>query len=87
MNYSTLLDDTDETEYLVTPFEIIKDGATVDTTNRNLVGDGGLYVDEEYLQFWRDNENLYYNIEKTTEENLKQLESFEINSPTPNDIW
>ena len=53
---------------------------------RNLGHDGSLYVDEEYLPFWWDNENLYYNIEKRTEYYLKELESFELNSPTPNDI-
>ena len=64
-----------------------KHGATVDMTPRNLGGDGGLYVDEEYLPFWWDNEKLYYNIEKPTEEELEELESFNINLPTPNNIW
>ena len=54
---------------------------------RNLGGDGGLYVDEEYIPFWWDDEKLYYNIEKPTEVDIKELESFEINSPTPNAIW
>ena len=55
-----------------------KHGARVDMTHRNLVGDGGLYVDEEYLPFWWDNEKLYYNIQKPTEENIEELESFEL---------
>ena len=49
---------------------MIKHGTTVDMTPRNLGGDGGLYFDEEYLQIGWDNENLYYNIEKHTEEDL-----------------
>ena len=65
----------------------MKYGETVDMTPRNLGGDGGLYSDEEYLQLWWDNENIYHNIEKPTEENLKDLERFGINIPTPNDIW
>ena len=56
-------------------------------TISNMGGDGGLYVDEEYLPFWWDNENIYYNIEKPTEEDLEELEIFDLNSPTPNDYW
>ena len=87
MNYATLLDDTYETEYLAAPFEMMKHGATVDMTPMNLGGGGGLYVTEEYLSFWWDNEKLYYIIEKPNEEFLEELEIFEINSPTLNDIW
>ena len=46
INYSTLLNDTYETEYLDIPFEMMKHGATFDMTPRNLVVDGGLYGDE-----------------------------------------
>ena len=53
-----------------------KKGETVDITPRNLGGDGGLYVNEEYLLFWWDNENLFYNTEKSTEEYLEELERF-----------
>ena len=42
-------------------------GATVDMTPRNLSGDGGLYVDEEYLPFFLDNEKAYYNSDKLNE--------------------
>ena len=62
MNYATFLDDPDETEYLSFPFEIVKHGETVDMTPRNLCGDGGLYVDEEYLLFWWYNERICYDI-------------------------
>ena len=48
----------------------MKYGATVDMKTGNLGDDGGLYVDEEYLPFWWDNINLYYNIEISTEENF-----------------
>ena len=62
-------------------------GETFDMTPRNLGVDGGLYSDEEYLSIWWDNKNIYYNIEKPTEEDLRELERFELNSPKPNDIW
>ena len=52
VNCATLLDDTDETEYLAVPFEIIKHGATADMTPRNLGSDEGLYANEEHLSFW-----------------------------------
>ena len=67
MNYSALLDDPDEIESLAVYFEMMKHGTTVDMTPRNLSVDRGLYIDEAYLPFWWDNENLYYNIEKPTE--------------------
>ena len=51
MNYVTLLDDPDETKSFDVHFDMMKHGATVDMTHRNLGGDGGLYVDEEYLPF------------------------------------
>ena len=54
-------------------------------TPRNLIVDGDLYVDEEYIPFWCDNEKLYYNIEKPTEEGLEELDIFELSSPTKND--
>ena len=73
MNYSTLLDDPDETEYLYVPFEMTKHGAAVDMTPMNLGCYGVLYVDVEYLPFWWDSKNIYYNIEKPTEEDLKEL--------------
>ena len=34
-----------------------------------------------------DNKNLYYDIDKPTEEYLEELERFYLSSPTPNDIW
>ena len=48
----------------------MKHGSTVHMKPRNLGHDGSLYVDEEYLPFWWDNENIYYNIEKPTEEDI-----------------
>ena len=66
---------------------MIKHWATVAMAPRNLGGDEGLYVDEEYLPFRWDNEKLYYNKEKLSEEELEELDMFELNSPTPNAIW
>ena len=48
-------------------------------TISNMGGDGGLYFNEEYLPFCWDDENLYYNIEKPTEQNPGELEIFDIN--------
>ena len=41
---------------------MMKYGETVDMKLINLDDDGGLYVDEEYLQLWWDNEKIYYDI-------------------------
>ena len=40
---------------LALPFHIMKHGATVDMTPRNLGVDEGLFVDEEYILLWWDN--------------------------------
>ena len=66
---------------------MMKYGSTVDIKPRNLSGYGGLYVNGEYLPFWWDNENFYYNIEKSTEEDIEELKSFNLNLPIPNDMW
>ena len=67
INYANLLDDPYETEYLALTFEMMKYGKTFDMIPNNPGGDVGLYIDEEYITFWCDNENLYYNKEKRNE--------------------
>ena len=86
-NYTKFLDHPYEIESLAFPLGMMKHGTIVYTTPRNLGGDGGLYVDEEYLPFCWDNKNLYFSIDKPTEEDLEELDVFELNSPTPNGIW
>ena len=56
----------------------MKHGATVDMTHINQVGVGCLYVDEGYIPFCWDNEKLYYNIQKPTEEDIEELDIFEL---------
>ena len=51
INYATLLDDPDETEYSYVTFDMMKHGAKFGMTTRNLVRDGVLYVNGEYLTF------------------------------------
>ena len=87
MNYATLLDDPGGAKSLAVSFKMMKHGAKYDMTYRNLDGDGVLYVDEEYITFWWDNEKLYYNTEKPTEKDIEELEIFELKSPTSNNIW
>ena len=65
---------------------MMKHGVKVDMKPSNLGGDGSLYVDEEYLPFWWNNEKMHYSVEKPTEEKLEQFEIFELNSQKPNDI-
>ena len=57
----------------------MKHGSSVDMTPSNMGGDGGLYFNEEYLPFWWDDENLYYNTEKPTEDDIEELEIFQLN--------
>ena len=46
MNYTTLLDDPNDTESLSVTFEITKHREIIDIIPRNLGSDGYLYVDE-----------------------------------------
>ena len=87
MNYAIFMDDPDLKKSFSVPFQMMIHGAKDDMIPMNLSGDGFLYVDETYLLFRWDNENIYYNIQKHTEEYLIDSKIFEINLPTPNDIW
>ena len=65
---------------------MMRHGVTVYLIPITLGGEVGLFIEEEYLPFWRYNEKLYYNIEKPTIKDIEELGSFEINTPTPSDV-
>eukprot|EP00957_Ditylum_brightwellii_P028330 2139672-Ditylum_brightwellii.AAC.1 len=79
--YATLNEDWQENESLIVPFEMMKHGIHVDLMPQCFRGKDAIEVDEEHLPFEWDNEKLFWKISKQTKEELKSLETFELNSP------
>ena len=44
---------------------------TIDLTPITLGEEGVIFIEEEYLPFWWENEKLYYNIENPTIQDLE----------------
>ena len=83
INYATLLDDPTENESLCVPFDLMRHGIHVDLTPATLGGTGGIKIEDQFLPFEFDNEKLFYNISKPTQDDLDTLEWFELTSPCP----
>jgi hypothetical protein len=81
VNYATLITDENEFESLVVPFEMMKHGVTVDMVPPKYGGTGGIRIDDEHLPFQFDNEKLFWEISKPTQDDLDTLRWFEINPP------
>ena len=65
---------------------MMRHGVTVYLTPGNLSGDRDFFMEEEYLHFWWCNEKPYYNIQKPKMQYLKELESFDLNTPTHSEV-
>jgi len=83
VNYATLLNDKEERESLCVPFQAMKHGVNFDLTPTTFGGKGGMTVDNEFLPFKFNKEKFYVNISKPVEEDLEELEWFELSSPYP----
>jgi len=81
VNYATLINDADEFESLVVPFEMMKHGIKVDMIPPKYGGTGAIVVDEERLPFLFDEEKLYWKISTPTRDDLDTLKWIEINPP------
>ena len=81
VNYATLIEDEDEFESLVVPFEMMKHGIKVDMTPRNYGGKGGITVDGKVLPYLFDNEKLFWEISKPTRDDMDTLKWIELNPP------
>ena len=83
INYAALIDDPNECESLIVPFEMMRHGIQCDLTPRNLGGEGCMLVDEECFNFGWDEEKLFLSILKPDDKDMEELECFELNSPLP----
>lgn len=83
VNYASLIEDEDENESLIVPFDMMRHGIVLDLNPPQHGGSCGMHHEEEFLPFQYDEEKLYFNISKPSKEDLEELECFELNSPYP----
>jgi hypothetical protein len=81
VNYATLVDDNDEHESLVVPFDMMKPGIKVDMVPPRYGGTGGITVEGELLPYCFDDEKLYWHISKPTQDDMDTLNWIELNPP------
>ena len=68
-------------ESLIVPFSMMGHGIDVDMRPTKFNGRQGIKVDEEFMPFDFDNEKLYWKNSKPTQDNLKNLQLFELTPP------
>jgi hypothetical protein len=76
-----LIQDEDEFESLLVPFEMMKHGVKIDMIPPKYGGKGSITIDDENLPFMFDDEKLYWEIAKPIQDNLDILKWFELNPP------
>jgi hypothetical protein len=81
VNYATLVDDNDEYESLVVPFDMMKHGIKVDMVPPRYGGAGGITVEGELLPYCFDDKKLYWHISKPTQDDMGTLKWIELNPP------
>jgi hypothetical protein len=83
INYATLVDDTQETESLCVPFEMMRHSVMMDMTPSKFGGEGGMRVEEEFFPFCFDDEKLFFEIEHPTPEDMETYDWYKSTSPYP----
>jgi hypothetical protein len=81
VNYATLVDENNEYESLVVPFDMMKHGIKVDMVPPRYGGAGGITVEGELLPYCFDDEKLYWHISKPTQDDMDTLRWIELNPP------
>jgi hypothetical protein len=76
-----LIDDNEEYESLVVPFDMMKHGIKVGMVPPKYGGTGGITVEGELLPCCFDNEKLYWHISKPTQDDMDTLRWIELNPP------
>ena len=83
LNRVCLLDDPNENESLAVPFNFWAHGVKCCMRPPEYGGSCGIHVENEFFPFQWDKEKVYFNIEKPNEDDLLNLEWFELTSPHP----
>lgn len=83
INYVTLLEDEDKTKLLCILFQAMQHGVEFDLTPTSLGGKGGMRIEDKFFLFNFNEEKLYLNIERPTNQDLETLEWFKLSLPHP----
>ncbi|MGH7954493.1 MAG: hypothetical protein ACREOZ_00880 [Gloeomargaritales cyanobacterium] len=86
LNYATYIDDSNQNESLLQPFQAVRHGVSMDLTPLVHGGKQNMVVDDIKLELEFDNEKLFCNIRKPTKHDLNNLEWFELTTPYPVDV-
>jgi len=86
IHYATLVNDANESESLLQPFQAMRHGVMFDMTPTIHHGRGVMDVDNEELPFHYDGEKLYYSISKPTQEDLDTYDCYELTSALETDF-
>ena len=87
INYATLIEDNGESEFLCQPFNLMANGIKIDMTPEKSEGKQCLIMDDAILLIKYDGEKLYFTISKPNNDEIKNLETYELTSPYQNDLY
>ena len=79
----TLIEDPDEEESLMVPFDMMRHGTHVDSIPIQYGGRGAIRVDDTWIPMCFDGEKMYLVIEHPTEQELDELPIYDLNSSKP----
>jgi hypothetical protein len=81
VNHATLIKDQGEFESLVVPFEMMKHGIKVDMTPSKYGGTNSISICGEVIPYIYDDEKLFWEISKPTQDDLDTLRWIELTPP------
>jgi len=84
VHYATLISDDNELESLCTTMDLGAHGVQIEGIHPHANTRCGLTVNNKFMEFDWDNESIFFQISKPTEEELETYDIFELNSPLPN---
>ena len=81
VNNATFVNNDNELESLLQPFQSMKHGVKFDLIPHEYGGKASMIMDDEEIPFEYDTEKLFLQTRKPTEEDLDTLQSFELTAP------
>ena len=80
-NNVTFIDNETELESLLQPFEAMRHGICFDMVPNVFRGRGSMLIDDEEIPFDYNHEKLFLQMQKSTEQDIATLQSFELTAP------